>query len=811
MAENHQPNPKLEILNPKQSRNPNEFKSKTVLQRIRFGFLNLNHWNLLRISILGFGVFLIFWHLYVFIPVFFSANPSIGELKIYDRNNILITHLPKSGGFQIPIGEDEPLPGNVVRAFTMIEDERFYSHWGVDALAKLRALRDNFKAQKIVSGGSTITEQWVKNEFFAHSKRSIPQKLREATVAMYSSLVFSKEEILREYLDTIYFGHRNYGIKAAMKSYFDKSHLETLTDEELITLLAIIRSPGVINLNEQYFQDRWLRIQKELKDGNDRKDRKEESESDLTVFKGLNRFPHITATIQSQLRTPNYELRTTSVDSPGTTIAMSTVDSTLQAEAEKLINQSLTRLSGKNVTNGAAYVVQPSTGDILVWVGSKDFYDQSIDGQVNIITQKRQMGSALKPFVYLYAFIQGAHPDQLIVDLEKGFESGKQDEAYRPLNYGLREGGVMPLKLALANSFNISAVRLLEHLGLDNTYRFMKDLGLDFDQPAHHYGLSLALGSPDLKMQDVADVYAGLANGGQKIASHLLRDEGAQSYNLQPTSYNLAQFFLFDTLSNPLNRRRSFGVNSILNTSIPFAVKTGTTKNFHDNWTFGYHPDLVVATWVGNNDNSPMIDVDGITGAGPIWHRITEFAIAQGYVRPSMLHRPSSLSQAEKCLDLTCSRKELVYQEEGQQWYSDLEAGHYCLEDFYIQDIKPAEITKIAKLFDFKDFTIEWCGKQNGVRSSEFGERDYQLPTTNSELSILKPSPNETFYIRQDIPLQLQQIILKANQEVEWYVDGKRVGYGENIFIQPIIGKHTIVAKQNEKEDSVSIEVLSFE
>src|SRR5690606_26382378 len=322
--------------------------------------------------------------------------------------------------------------------------------------------------------------------------------------------------------------------------------------------------------------------------------------------------------------------------------------------------------------------------------------------------QQRQMGSALKPFIYLYAFSKGAHPDQLIVDLEKDFASAKQDEAYRPLNYGLREGGVMPLKLALANSFNISAVRLLEHLGLENTYRFMKDLGLPFDQPAQHYGLSLALGSPDLRMQDVADAYAALARNGKRIRSHLLRDESKNS-ELVTWNLELPYFHLFDTLSIPLNRRRSLGVNSILNTTIPFAVKTGTTKNFHDNWTFGYHPDLVVATWVGNNDNSPMIDVDGITGAGPIWHRLVEFAIQQGYVDSSPLRTPNSELLTPKCLNKDCSRTELIYQQEDQKWYSDLESGHYCLEDFYIQTVEPAEITKVAKLFDFKDFQITWC------------------------------------------------------------------------------------------------------
>lgn len=767
------------------------------------------------------------WHLFVLLPVFFPVQKNVGEFKIYDRYDQLITHLPSPNGLQIPLGDDEPIPENIAAAFISVEDERFHSHMGIDTFAKIRAFRDNVSAQRVVSGGSTITEQYLKNKYFPHASRTILQKIREANLAFYSSLFVSKEDILRAYLDNIYFGHRNYGIKAAMKSYFDKSHLETLTSSEVVTLLAIIRSPGVIKTNEKYFQDRFDQIASVIYlGGKETNPRLRELDSTpiedevslppldvpyrpqptplsipkmtLSTFQGTNKFPHVTAT-----------LRQLSSDESTSITIHSTVDSALQSKVKDLINLSLDRLADKHVTNGAAYILQPSTGDILAWQGSKDFHASDIDGQVNVITQRRQMGSALKPFLYLFAFMQGAHPDQLIVDLEKDFQTSRSDENYRPLNYGLREGGVMPLKIALANSFNIASVRLLEHLGLQPIYDFLSSLGLPFQYPAEHYGFSLALGSPDLPMRSVADAYATLANNGIPITSHLISQPSPRSPQSSRFSQSSPYFHLFQTLSNPLNRRRSFGVNSVLSTTIPFAVKTGTTKNFHDNWTFGYHPDLVVATWVGNNDNSPMIDVDGITGAGPIWNRSVEAAIDLGYVsqagkvvKPFL--REMNLVQTEKCLNASCSHSDLIYQNPDQEWYSLLEEGHFCLEDFFIQGIDTTEITKIAKLFDFKDFSIERC-RESGVRGlekeqkkSELSGSSSEFPTPSSQLQIFKPQPNETFYLQSGVPLELQEIILKSNQDVEWTLNQVGVGYGKIIFIQPTLGKHTLQAKKGE-------------
>lgn len=211
-----------------------------------------------------------------------------------------------------------------------------------------------------------------------------------------------------------------------------------------------------------------------------------------------------------------------------------------------------------------------------------------------------------------------------------------------------------------------------------------------------------------------------------------------------------------------------------------------------------------------------MVDVDGITGAGPIWHRTVEAAIELGYVRDLGVDIPESedgipqLELSKKCLNTSCSRTELVYQEPDREWFSDLEAGRYCLEDFFIQDIDAAEITKMAKLFDFEEFSITRCrGKDAKDQKDPNDPEDLKhLQNPSKSLKILKPKPNETFYLRKDIPLELQEIILEANQDVEWTLNSVGVGYGKNIFIQPIKGSHTLEAKSDEEVRIIQFQVF---
>lgn len=710
---------------------------------------------------------LVGWVLFCFLPLLGGQSLDVGQIKIVDRHEVLIAHLPKKQGLQMAIEKSEPLSSKLIEALVQVEDQRFWQHWGIDFPAKIRAFKSNLLAKKVVSGGSTLTEQWVKNRYFRSKGRTILQKAREATIAFSTSLFLSKEEILRNYLNDAYFGNQIYGAKTAAYVYFEKSDLSSLNQEEIIILLTLLRAPSSLTTQEGYFQQVFGRVAQSVQYKGGVPSKK------FKKFKAINRFPHVTTSILQQV---DHNISTLFIKS--------TIDATLQQEAKEVISYSLDRLQPHHATNGAAYVFQPQTGEILVWQGSRDFYDEHTDGEVNIIEKNRQMGSALKPFIYLYAFLNGAHPDHLIVDLEKDFyEKESPNSIFRPLNYSLLEGGVIPLKAALANSFNVSAVRLLEFLGLESAYGFLSQLGIEFDFPPEHYGLSLALGSPDLTMKNVANTYGVLANGGIKKETSLINEvngvdiERSERLVVASSEANrVALYHLFSVLSSKTNRSRSFGLNSILNTSIPFAVKTGTTRNFKDNWTFGYHPSLVVATWVGNNDGSSMIDVTGVTGAAPIWHRVVEAAIQQGYVEKTQVDPPSSLKKTLKNLNKSGSQQEVIWQTDEKVWQSDLIEGKFCLEDFYIQNIEPEAIEKIAKLFDFKSFSIEKCTTGELLVDSE---------NKSSQPTIVKPKNNEVFYIKKEIPIELQKIIIKSTEPVVWKINEESYEKTDVIFLVP--------------------------
>ena len=285
----------------------------------------------------------------------------------------------------------------------------------------------------------------------------------------------------------------------------------------------------------------------------------------------------------------------------------------------------LASLRDKNVSNAAVLAFSPRTGEIFLEQGSVDFYSKEIDGQVNVIHQKRQLGSALKPFLYFLAFENGAYPEDFIWDTEEDFSPENQNpeisgKIYHPLNYDVSESGQVTLAHALANSLNIPAVKILQKLSPEKFLDFLKTLGLKFDFPASHYGLSLALGSPDLTMWEVAHGYTKM----MKIPSKNLAGLGKSQFTRE-------QKFLWNILSSQEERASSFGLNSILNTTVPMMVKTGTTHNFKDNWVFAYHPDVMIAVWVGNNDSSPMKGVSGVSGAGPIFHFVAEEMNKRGY------------------------------------------------------------------------------------------------------------------------------------------------------------------------------------
>lgn len=523
-----------------------------------------------------------------------------------------------------------------VKALVQIEDKNFYSHWGVNLPAKLRAIKDNLSGKK-VSGWSTITEQYVKNKYFKNTKRSYLQKAREAVIALYIDATRKKEHILNIYYHDAYFWNRLYGVWAALEVYFGKEKLTQLTREEIVILLSLLHNPGTSSLDEKYFRKYFDQVKTRLGYEFERT-----YTGKLPKKENVDRFPFVT---EKHKQRPDKEI---------------TIDAKLQKFARETLQQTLKELADKNVTNGAIFAVNPKTREVLIYQGSKDFSATDIDGQVNVIEALRQPGSTMKPFLYLMALESGANPDDLVLDIESEYNSFKEGSVYISENYSLKEYGLVRLKKALWNSFNNATVRLARELGLWEVYEFYKSYGFELPHPTEHYGYSLVLWNPSISLQQLVESYTRLLD-----------------------LNNPSKFLLYDILSDPDNRDISFWVKSILNTSIPQAVKTGTSSDFRDNLVVSYHPDFVIGVWVGNNDNSSMQGVTGITWAGYIWHQVVEKAIELWYIREHTLQLPPGVEPASYCLDINCYRKENIYKRQEKKYFSRIAEKKYNSEDIF--------------------------------------------------------------------------------------------------------------------------------
>ncbi len=592
------------------------------------------------------SLFTVAFLIYCFFPILThtdSQNTAPWHIFLTDRNGKVITDKATQYGYKKELifwsgssgeeNEQKLLSSEFVKDLIFIEDKNYFSHWGINIPAKLRALRDNM-AGKNMSGWSTITEQYIKNTYFLGYERNYLQKIREALVAFVFSLWYSKHEILTSYLETVYFGNKNFGLAAAMEVYFKKDDVSKLSQEERVLLLSLLRNPGITRLDDAQFQDYFEQVQYRLG-----YNFTPSYTWKLETKKNIDMFPHVT-----QRTLGNH----------------SSIDATLQSFSQEIVQETLKGLAEKNVTNAAVFALNPKTWETLIYLGSKDFYATDIDGQVDVIQALRQPGSTMKPFLYLLALESGAHPDDLILDIESEYNSFQEGKVYISENYSLKEYGLVRLKKALGNSFNNASVRLSRELGLQKVYDFYKTYGLNLPESPEYYGYSLVLGNASITLESLVRAYSKLLD--------LKKPE---------------KYLLYDILSDPDNRDVSFWVNSILNTSIAQAVKTGTSSDFRDNLVISYHPDFVLWVWLGNNDNSSMQGVTGITGAGYIWHQIIEKAITLGYITEQKIPVPQEVVRTSYCLDTACFRKEMIFTQQGSEFASRLTEWVYAEQDIF--------------------------------------------------------------------------------------------------------------------------------
>lgn len=577
-----------------------------------------------------------------------SKLPALST-KIYDRNGKLLYQIYRDENRSlIKLSE---LPPHVIQATIASEDKNFYRHQGLDFRGILRAIYANLLNCKFIlencslQGGSTITQQLVKNALLS-PEQTVTRKLKEAYLSIWTESLFSKDEILELYFNYVPYGGTAYGIEEASRQYFGKSAV-SLTLEEATLLAGLPVAPTTFSpfgTRPYLAKNRQSQVLDAMVTmGYLTSTKAALAKSNVITFRPQRtaiQAPHFVMYVKDLLA---QQLGEDLINRGGLEVT-TTLDLDKQHLLETEISRELAKLQNMHVTNAAGLITSPMTGEVLAMVGSHDFFDTAHDGQVNVTIEPRQPGSSIKPITYTLAFMNGLTPNSRIEDSPICFTiSGSPN--YCPKNYDGRFHGRVTATTALASSYNIPAIKLLNSLGVDNLITLARRMGITtWDDPSR-FGLSLTLGGGEVKMTDMAVVYGIFANQGTKVSlnpllsvkNHLgqeltLKNEPVIQEVIPPSvAYQISSI-----LSSSVARAPAFGSRSILNIpNYPVAVKTGTTNNLRDNWTFGYTPDLLVATWVGNNDNTPMSSVaSGITGASPIWSRTMQQLLSGSDPRP---------------------------------------------------------------------------------------------------------------------------------------------------------------------------------
>ena len=609
-----------------------------------------------------------------------SRSFQFATSQIFDREgNLLWEIIDPTGGRRTTVTLDQIAP-DLLDATIATEDRFFYVNVGVDPIAIVRAVYYNVSEGEVVSGASTITQQLARNVLLTPEERteqSMTRKIREAVLAVEISRRYTKQQILEIYLNQIYYGNLAYGIEAASQTYFGKS-AANLTLPEAALLAGLPQSPAT---HDPYVnpdgakrrQEDVLRLMVEAGHINPAQaEAARLTDLHLRELGAAFEAPHFVTYVRQELEKvvpPEY------IYQAGMKV-YTTLNPRLQAIAEEEVRKQVDALSGRNVTNGALVAMDTETGEVLAMVGSKDFRNDAIDGQVNMAISPRQPGSTMKPLTYLAAFEQLNYtPSTLLMDVPVEYPDGAGG-VYKPRNYDDKFHGPVSLRRALANSFNIPPIKTLEATGIDALKEIAVRLGVT-TLTQDYYGLSLTLGSGEIPLIEMAGAYQTIANGGTLTPpTAILRLEDSVGREILPYRPQPRQvlrrehaYLMTHMLADNEARAESFGPSSYLRLSRPAAAKTGTTNDFRDNWTIGYTPDIVTGVWVGNTDRSPMVDVSGLTGAGPIWQNFMERAHEGLPVRD--FTRPETIIELEVCADSGTVPSEVCPQRRKEIFWRD--------------------------------------------------------------------------------------------------------------------------------------------
>lgn len=552
--------------------------------------------------------------------------PTQTQWIFYDRNGEILYAEQYS-----------PLTQEDIKAITpgllAVEDQRFYKHFGIDLWALGRALKQNHQAGKIVSGGSTLTMQLARQLYLTEAKRDSRYKIKQALLALRLELYYSKEEILKTYLQEVYLGTPKKGFAAAAQYYFAKP-LARLSPAEKATLIGILPRPQEWNpkINPKKSEERKNIVLQSWEDQNliTSEEKNYWSQEPLVLSFGKQdsiTAPHFVFWVKKQLEnkieTPKKEIH-----------VHTTLDKDWYVKILEIARKIIPDTNQKNMTN-TAIVILDKNSELRTMLGSLDFFDEKIQGGVNITTSSREMGSTLKPFLFAFALSQGASPLNTVNDQRQSFQVGQG--SYSPRNYNIeKEYGTVRFREALAGSYNIGAVDLLNQVGVESFYEFLTQAGFNIKKTPAQVGLALILGSGESRLLDLARGFSIFSQQGKlnevrfftKITNEknqVLLDADQYFGEGKKVIEPHVSDWILHALSDKAERWSNFPPGNALELDFPVAVKTGTSQDFRDNYVIGASSQYVVAVWAGNTDGTPMRASSGLQGTGPLWHTILRF------------------------------------------------------------------------------------------------------------------------------------------------------------------------------------------
>lgn len=771
-------------------------------------------------SIISLGVFA-FYSSKLPSPDELTARERSLSTKIYDRNGDLLYDV--YGDQNRTLVKLEDVPESLIQATLATEDSEFYAHKGFDILGIIRAFY-NVLIHRRLQGGSTVTQQVVRNTVISR-ERTVTRKIKELLLALQIERKYSKDEILQMYLNEIPYGGQAHGVQAASEVYFSKD-VQDLTLAESAFLAGMtqapsryspFRDPDVAKARRNYVlhlmeTKGWLG-----EDGQKHFLPSEEAqaarETDLvyTPPGGEIKAPHFVMYVK-ELLTERYGA---SLVEQGGLKVTTTLDLERQEEMQKIVSEEVEKVAMYDIGNGALLATDSQTGEILSMVGSKDFFADDYDGQVNVTLRPRQPGSSIKPLTYATAFKQGYTPSTVLFDVPTEFPGGDGQPDYEPRNYDGQFRGPVMLRPALGNSINVAAVKLLRLVGVRELISTAHDLGITTLNEPDRYGLALTLGGGEVKLIDLVTAFSGFANEGRRVTPQAILEvedsTGRVLESFKPTegpqvlSPSVA-YLVSDILADNSARVEAFGPSSSLH--IPgytVAVKTGTTNDMKDNWTVGYTPSIAVGVWVGNNDNTSMSNVvSGITGAAPIWNRAMQVFLEDR--ENEKFERPSDIVEEEVCVVSGqlphgwCdppSEYELQFCESRQELFIDgtqptkrcefHQKLELCKEDGKLASEACRELDETEeKIFlDYKAILPEWQSFVDAWVDDVYGDDETYDPPTEESEEYFNPNDEDEPWakfvkpgdeVSESFTIEVKPISPYTINKVKYYLNGEQIG-----------------------------------